>query len=162
MPDQSQMPLGRIPADLLNDQIKEIMYFVRRLIQAEESYTKELEKKYQISVPQLCCLIALSENGPMPPSHIAKWIMVNSSTVTGIIDRLEQKGLVSRSRNSSDRRVITISLTTGGQMLADKSPFPIQQKIVDGLKRISSHEREEIIGALRKLAFMLDSYTENP
>jgi len=143
--------------DLLQDQIKQVIYLIRRLIQAEELYTKELEKKYRVSVPQLSCLLALYENGPMPPSQVAKHIMVKSSTVTGIIDRLEQKGLVERSRISSDRRVITIGLTESGRMLAQNSPLPIQERIVDGYKDLPSNEREDIIRALKKLSSMLDS-----
>lgn len=143
--------------DLLQDQIKQVIYLIRRLIQAEEFYTKELEKKYRVSVPQLSCLLALYENGPMPPSQVAKHIMVKSSTVTGIIDRLEQKRLVERSRISSDRRVITIGLTESGRMLAQNSPLPIQERIVDGYKNLPPNEREDIIRALKKLSSMLDS-----
>ena len=93
----------------------------------------------------------------MPPSQVAKHIMVKSSTVTGIIDRLEQKRLVERSRISSDRRVITIGLTESGRMLAQNSPLPIQERIVDGYKDLPSNEREDIIRALKKLSSMLDS-----
>ena len=143
--------------DLLQDQIRQVIYLIRRLIQAEELYTRELENKYRVSVPQLSCLLALYENGPMPPSQVAKHIMVKSSTVTGIIDRLEQKRLVERSRISSDRRVITIGLTESGRMLAQNSPLPIQERIVDGYKDLPSNEREDIIRALKKLCSMLDS-----
>nr|HDN01195.1 MarR family transcriptional regulator [Deltaproteobacteria bacterium] len=136
--------------------IKEIVYEIYRLMQAGKLYTKELNKKYQVSTPQLNCLIALYENGPLPPSQIAKIIMVSSSTVTGIIDRLELKGLVTRMRKSPDRRVITIELTEVGRGLAHNAPPPIQHKIVDGLKRLSKGEIEEIVRSLRKLTNMLD------
>ncbi len=82
--------------------------------------------------------------------------MVNSSTVTGIIDRLEQKGLVERWRISSDRRVITIQLTETGKKLAENAPPPIQQKIIDGLRKLPYPEREQITHALSKLTYMLD------
>ena len=136
--------------------IKEIVYQIYRLKQAGKLYTKELNKKYQVSTPQLNCLIALFENGPLPPSYIAKIIMVSSSTVTGIIDRLELKGLVKRLRKSPDRRVITIELTEVGRSLAYNAPPPIQRKIIDGLKRLPEGEIEEIVRSLRILTNMLD------
>jgi len=136
--------------------IKVIVYEIYRLMQAGKLYTKELNKKYQVSAPQLNCLIALYENGPLPPSQIAKIIMVSSSTVTGIIDRLELKGLVTRMRKSLDRRVITIELTEVGRSLANNAPPPIQHKIVDGLRRLPEGEIEEIVRSLRKLTNMLD------
>jgi len=125
-------------------------------MQAGEFYTKALNKKYQVSAPQLNCLLSLYENGPLPPSQIAKHIMVKSSTVTGIVDRLEQKGLVQRYRNSPDRRVITIELTDSGKNLAKNAPPPIQQKIIDGLKKLSKDELDQVILSLTKLTDMLD------
>jgi DNA-binding MarR family transcriptional regulator len=138
------------------DRTKEVVWLIRRLMQGSSLYNKELNKKYQVSAPQLSSLLALYENGPMPPSQIAKYIMVNSSTVTGIIDRLEQKGLVERSRISPDRRVITIALTEKGEELAKNAPPPIQKKIVDGLKKLPPDETEQIVQALSKLTYMLD------
>ena len=125
-------------------------------MQAGEFYTKELNKKYQVSAPQLNCLLSLYENGPLPPSHIAKHIMVKSSTVTGIVDRLEQKDLVKRFRNSPDRRIITIELTDSGKNLAKNAPPPIQQKIIDGLKKLSKDKLDQINLSLTKLTDMLD------
>jgi DNA-binding MarR family transcriptional regulator len=136
--------------------VREIIYQIRRLMQAGELFTKELNKTYQVSAPQLHCLLALQENGPLPPSQIARRIMVKSSTVTGIIDRLEQKGLVERLRNSPDRRVITIELTETGKELAKNAPFPIQHKIVDGIKKLPEKEINRIIMSLSKLTRMLD------
>ena len=139
-----------------HDLVREIIYQIRRLMQAGELYTKELSKTYQVSAPQLHCLLALYEHGPLPPSQIARHIMVKSSTVTGIIDRLEQKALVTRLRDSPDRRVINIELTETGMGLAQNAPPPIQHKIVDGLKRLPEGEIEQIILSLSKLTRMLD------
>jgi DNA-binding MarR family transcriptional regulator len=126
-------------------------------MQAGERYTKELNKKYSVSAPQIACLLTLLDNGPISPSQIAKKIMVESSTVTGIIDRLEQKGLVTRTRVSPDRRVITVELTEAGRRLAHNAPPPIQQKIVKGLRKIDDAERAQIIATLSRLTEMIDA-----
>lgn len=144
------------PSDLHLKYTKEIIYSIRRLMQAGELYTKELNKIYNISSAQLNCLLTLYENGPLPPSQIAKLIMVNSSTVTGIIDRLEHKGLVKRLRISTDRRVITVELTKNGKVLAENAPPPIQWKIVDGLNRLSEKDIKRTSDTLKKLTNMLE------
>ncbi len=138
------------------DRIQEVIYLIRKLMQAGAYYTKELNKEFHVSAPQIACLLVLHEEGSLPLSQIAKKIMVKSSTLTGIIDRLEQKGLVIRTRKSLDRRVITIDLTEKGQELAVCAPPPIQKKIVHGLKNLSDIEREQIIQSLNKLAEMID------
>jgi DNA-binding MarR family transcriptional regulator len=139
-----------------SDQTKQIIFSIRRLIQASELYSKELNKKYQISAAQLNCILTLYEYGPLPPSKIAQHMMVKSSTVTGVVDRLENKGLAERLRNSPDRRMITIQLTPAGKKLAENAPPPIQQKIIDGLKQTEKAKKEEIVNALNMLTGMLD------
>jgi len=135
---------------------KDIIHSIRRLMQGAELYNKEINKKYNISAAQVNCLLALNEHGPLPPSQIAKIIMVNSSTVTSIIDRLEQKNLVERQRISHDRRIITVQLTESGKTLAENAPSPIQQKIIDGVKRLTPQEVEHIVNGLNMLTNMLD------
>jgi len=156
MTNNVSTPLSETTSETPQNLVRDIIYQIRRLMQAGELFTKELNKTYQVSAPQLHCLLALNENGPLPPSQIARRIMVKSSTVTGIIDRLEQKGLVYRLRNSPDRRVITIQLTEAGKELAQNAPPPIQHKIVDGLKKLPEGEIQQIILSLSKLTHMLD------
>jgi DNA-binding MarR family transcriptional regulator len=138
------------------DKIKEIVFLIRKLINGAELYTKELNKKYSITAAQLNCLLALYENGPLPPSQIAKHMIVKSSTVTGVLDRLEQKALVTRVRNSPDRRIINIQLTASGKKMAQVAPPPIQQRVIDGLQRLSNKELDQVILSLAKLTKMLD------
>lgn len=142
--------------DIYNQSTRDIIFSIRRLIQARELYKKELNKKYQISESQFNCLLTIYKYGPLPPSQIAKHMLVKSSTVTGVVDRLEQKGLVERMRNSPDRRVIMIQLTPAGREVAKRAPPLIQQKILDGLSILSEEEISLIAHALRTLTSMLD------
>lgn len=141
---------------LSSDHTKQIIFSIRRLIQASELYTKELNRKYQISAAQLNCILTLYEYGPLPPSKIADHMMVKSSTVTGVVDRLENKGFVERMRNSPDRRVITIQLTETGKKLAQNAPPPIQQKIIDSLRQTEKAKIDQIVHCLNMLTDMLD------
>ena len=150
------MTTQKIAPENEKDRTKGIIYSIRRPMQAGELYTKELNKKYSVSSAQLNCLLALYENGPLPPSQIAKHILVKSSTVTGVVDRLEQKGLVTRVRNSPDRRIVTIELTENGKKLTENAPPPIQQRVIDGLKKLTPHETEQIVHSLQRLTDLLD------
>ena len=156
MSERNTTVSSEISGDIYTIRTKEVVYSIRRLMQAGEHYTKELNKIHNVSAAQINCLLALHENGPLPPSQIAKHVMVNSSTVTGIIDRLEKKDLVKRLRVSQDRRVITVELTKSGEILAENAPSPIQQKIIDGLDKLSPSEIEEIALTLKRLTDMLD------
>ncbi|ACL03419.1 MarR family winged helix-turn-helix transcriptional regulator [Desulfatibacillum aliphaticivorans] len=141
---------------VFDNKIKEIVWLIRRLIQAEEMYTKELSRTYLVSGPQLACLMALYEKGSLSLSRLAAEIMVKSSTVTGIIDRLENKGLVIRSRTNKDRRVITVELTDKGRDMASDAPPPLQKQIIEGLENLPPQEVAEIVSSLSKLIHFID------
>jgi len=156
MSTDSSDNMNTINKEFPSDHTKQIIFSIRRLVQASELYTKELNKKYQVSASQLNCILALYEFGPLPPSQIAKHMMVKSSTLTGVVDRLEKKGFAERMRNSPDRRVITIQLTEAGKKLAENAPPPIQQKIIDGLRQTENVKIEQIVLSLSTLTDMLD------
>ena len=153
----SSPKLGRKAAPVLLTAVAApgLIYLAFQLFQG--GMTSRLPARGAWIVAVAATLLALFDEGPLSPSQIARRIMVKSSTVTGIIDRLEKKGLVVRMRNSPDRRVITIELTESGRELAEIAPPPIQHKIVDGLKRLVDTEKEEIIQSLSKLTEMIDA-----
>ncbi len=155
-PNGKKVGLVSLPDETM-DVIDEIVFQIKRLIQAEEYHTKALNKEYQVSAPQLNCIMALFKNGPLPPSQIARHILVESSTVTGIIDRLEQKGFVRRIRSSQDRRKIFIELTDSGRMLASYAPPPIQLKLHDGLKKLNREDLDKILKSLSMLTGLMDA-----
>jgi DNA-binding MarR family transcriptional regulator len=135
---------------------KKVIWLLRRLIRADNLYTRALSKRYHVSSSQLASIIALYDHGPMALSQIAKEIMVDSSTVTALIDRLEKKGLVERSRTSFDRRIITVSLTDAGQRLACNAPSLLQKQMSRGLEQLPFCEKELIVRGLTSLTGLLD------
>ena len=138
------------------DLIKKLTYLIRRIIQAEELYKRELMKSHQVTPSQLMCLRALYEKGPLPPSQLAGLIMVKPSTVTGIIDHLEIKGLVERLRKATDRRLVIVELTPTGKDFYLNAPPPISQKMVDTIVKLSKSEMEKMVVSLNILVRKLD------
>ncbi len=157
MYDQRSTFAQKTSSTVKPDLIREIIYHIRRLLQARGHYTKELIKKYQISVPQLNCLVALYENGPLSLSGIARQVLVKSSTVTGIIDRLEQKDLVRRTRTSPDRRIVVVELTEAGETLARDAPPPIQTQVMNGLSELPEAELIKISEGLKLLTGLMET-----
>lgn len=74
-----------------------------------------------ISMAQLHILYTLHRSGEMPMSRLADVLNVSLSNATGLIDRLEERGYLERTRVPEDRRVVIIRLTTAGvQMLVEQ------------------------------------------
>jgi MarR family transcriptional regulator, organic hydroperoxide resistance regulator len=67
-----------------------------------------------LSPPQAGALLRLGDGDPVPMSELAGALMCDASNVTGIVDRLEARGLVERGPAPHDRRVKMLALTAEG------------------------------------------------
>jgi DNA-binding MarR family transcriptional regulator len=70
-----------------------------------------------LSLVHLHVLMLLAEDGPLPMRGLADTLDVSQASVTGIVDRMEQRGLVERHRDDEDRRVVRVALTDAGRKL---------------------------------------------
>jgi DNA-binding MarR family transcriptional regulator len=68
-----------------------------------------------ISLGHLQILWILQEHGPLPVSRLADWLGIGAPNATGLLDRMEQRGLVARVRDAEDRRVVLASMTDEGR-----------------------------------------------
>lgn len=68
-----------------------------------------------ISLGHLQILWILQEHGPLPVSRLAAWLGIGGPNATGLLDRMEQRGLVERLRDANDRRVVLVRQTHLGR-----------------------------------------------
>lgn len=110
---------------------------------------------------QFGVLEALWHLGPLSQAVLARKILRSSGNLTLVVDNLEKRGLVARSRESRDRRFVTVSLTPEGKELI-RSLFPAHlRRIVSELERLTSAERIELARLCRKLGLIpLDTPAE--
>lgn len=133
----------------------EILRNLRKIIRAVDLNSKKLSSESNLTSPQILSLTAIAQNGPMTLAEIAAAIHLSSSTMVGIIDRLEAKGLLARERSTKDRRQVFINITTEGKKIAKKAPTPLQDKLVGKLDKLSDHQQKNIVKALEQLVEML-------
>lgn len=70
-----------------------------------------------VSLVHLNVLALLEASGPMPMGRLAEQLDISVASITGVIDRMEARGLVERRRDSEDRRVILVHPGKGGRKL---------------------------------------------
>jgi DNA-binding MarR family transcriptional regulator len=73
--------------------------------------------EFELSPPQVMALRALDPSEPLPMSSLAGALHCDNSNVTGIVDRLEERGLVRRQADPGDRRVKMVAVTEEGERL---------------------------------------------
>ena len=92
-----------------------VMIALRKIIQAIDMNSKKLVKRVGLTGPQLVILQEISSQGEVTAGEIARAVSLSQATVTGILDRLEGRGLIARQRSQSDRRRVHVSMTGAGE-----------------------------------------------
>jgi MarR family 2-MHQ and catechol resistance regulon transcriptional repressor len=102
---------------------RQSLYELVRCYQAFESYANANIRKIGLTTPQFDVLTTLSNAAvqQMTPKELGEQTWITKGTLTGIIDRLEAKGLVERLPSAVDGRSQIIALTGKGKKLLDKT-----------------------------------------
>lgn len=128
----------------------DILINIRKILRSLNLESKKIQKEYGVSIPQLMCLDYLGnkEDYRSTQGSIARYLNLNSSTMSGIIDRLEIKGYVARLPNPDDKRTVYISLTSKGARLLDTSPQLLHHQLSKRLEKLPENKIREINDAL--------------
>ena len=105
--------------------------------------------RQDLSMPSLHLLLALKAIGPVPMSRVAGILDTAGSNVTGIVTRLEERGLVERTHDVVDRRLVLVSLTEHGRQVAEDREFMSAQKLRRVLETMPPTERQGMVASLR-------------
>ena len=87
---------------------------------------------------------------PLPMHELASLLACDSSNVTGLVDRLEARGLVARRPSPGDRRVKNVVLTSAGRMLRDQMLERVGRH-PDGLDRLTAAEQRQLRDLLARV-----------
>lgn len=136
----------------------QILRSLRRIIRAVDLYSRKLRKDYDITGPQLMCLLEIAAYGPITSSAIGKSVHLSASTVVGIIDRLEAKGLIKRERDQRDRRLVYVTVTDLGREVTAATPSPLQDSFAKALRNLPDHEQAAISRSLELIVDLMEAH----
>ncbi len=136
----------------------EILIKIRKIVRSINLESKKIQKEYGVSIPQVLCLQYLrdSANYQTGQGDIRKFLNMNASTASGIINRLENKGLVARLPKSGDKRVVTIALTSKGDQLMQKMPSLLHERLSEKMIKLDDSTLENIKNSLELLVSILE------
>lgn len=124
----------------------DILVYIRKIVRSVNLESKRIQKKYEVSIPQLLVLGFLVEQDNYQASHaqVAKFLTLNPSTATGILQRMEKKGWIARLPHPKDRRAVMVAITIKGLELQRKTPSLLHEKITSRLKMASNEKIVEL------------------
>jgi len=122
-----------------------------RAYQAFAAYDASGYRDIDLTVPQADVVFTLGNTDGLTFKEIGEKTLITKGTLTGVIDRLEEKGLVSRVSCPDDRRCTRVTLTDKGRVLFEKE-FPRQiQYLKARFDRLAKSEQREALESLKKL-----------
>jgi MarR family transcriptional regulator, 2-MHQ and catechol-resistance regulon repressor len=128
------------------------------LMRAADSVMARLSEglsAHDLTASQFGLLETLMHLGPLCQKDLARKLLVSGGNVTMVVDNLERRGLVTRERNTADRRLVTVALTAAGRKLI-AAVFPRHMAaIVAQFEILTSTEQE----TLRRLCRTLGTQT---
>ncbi len=134
-------------------ELKECINFL--LTNAQHNVFRYLSKRlseYDVTPVQhgvLSCLMGKSYD---TPKHLAENLSLETSTISGILDRMQKKGLIDRVVNKEDRREVQVRITEKGRELEDKIGIITDEVNAEVLKNFTDDEIAYIKNSLRTIA----------
>lgn len=137
---------------------RDILIKIRKIVRSVDIESKKIQKEHGVSIPQVLCLNFLreSENYQTTQGELRKFLNLNPSTVSGIINRLEKKGYLARLPKTGDKRVVNIALTSAGDKLLSTMPALLHEQLSEKLLQLSDEEFEIVEAGLNTLVKILD------
>ena len=116
--------------------------------------------KYGLTTEQWGVLTALKARGPLKPSDLADLLERSPNSISMLVDRMVKAGLVRRTRDRKDRRVVTVSMTEKGRTAVEPAIPAGWEFIHDALSPLSDDEQRDLANMLETIKCQLVGYLD--
>jgi DNA-binding MarR family transcriptional regulator len=135
---------------------------IRRIVQTLRTSSRTAEQQVGLSGAQLFVLQRLAAEPDLSVNDLAERTLTHQSSVSVVVQRLVDKGLVRRQSAPDDARRAVLKLTARGQGVLKKAPGAAQDRLIAGLLRLSSVERRSLARGLDRLLGAMGEGTGTP
>ena len=134
------------------------MISIRKIVRAINLESKRIEKDYALSIPQLLTLKFLEEKVEYKSTmkEIKEHLSLNASTVSGIVARLDSKGLIARLPNPNDKRSTPIILTSRGNKLIKQTDESLHERVMRKSNSLTDEEYQKILVSFKTIIKIFD------
>jgi DNA-binding MarR family transcriptional regulator len=128
------------------------------LVELHQTYTRALCAmalpawvELDLTLPQLRLLYLIVHDGEQNATSLARRLGLAPSTVTGLVDRLVERGAVAREEDQQDRRTVWVRATTEGELLINGLIASRREQVARVLSTLSDEDRDLLARGLRAL-----------
>ncbi|MEA2237566.1 MAG: hypothetical protein QOC81_2290 [Thermoanaerobaculia bacterium] len=127
----------------------------RRLVRHLRLADRAAQSQLGISGAQLFVLAEIGKKPALSLNDVAALTRTDQSSVSVVVSRLVDAGLITRGRDTRDARRLVLDLTAGGRAVLDRAPAVPQEIILDAVERLPAAERKRFADLLTALVDVL-------
>jgi DNA-binding MarR family transcriptional regulator len=128
------------------DDVRRIMDALRRLVRSLRVFSRQAEAHTGLSAAQL-----FAEHQPLSVNELAERTFTHQSSVSVVVTRLVEQGLVRRMPSPRDRRRMELSLEPAGRTALRRVPRSVQDRLIAGMQAMPASRRRELAHLLETL-----------
>lgn len=128
-----------------------VAFLMRNIIGVMTTLVEERMAEHGLTDAQWKPLLMISQGKCKTAAELARMACVDTGAVTRLLDRIEAKGLVKRTRSSEDRRVVNLELTEEGARSAEGVPYVMADLLNGALEDFSEEEVRRLKDMLRRM-----------
>lgn len=141
----------------MEQRVTSALIAIRRIVRAAEFAARDLSKVAGLTPSQMVVLQLIGRDGELSAGALAEAARLSQATVTALLDKLEDKGLVVRRRSAEDRRRVAVALTDEGRRVLVTTPDVLQNRFAARFEELESWEQAAMVAALERVAALLDA-----
>jgi DNA-binding MarR family transcriptional regulator len=131
--------------------VRSILDSIRRIVRTLRVASRASEKEVGLTGAQLFVLHHLAEATALSINDLADRTKTHQSSVSVVVQRLVDRGLVTRERSGLDARRVELTLTPAARALLKKSPGAAQERLIEAVERLPATTRRRLAGLLERL-----------
>jgi len=148
---------GKNGMSLMDNRSNTALVALRRILRVTELNSRKLASESDLTASKLLVMKHVAQEGKALPSAIARAVDLKQATVTVLVNQLEEAGLVTRRRDTEDRRRVWVEITDAGRSRLMHSPDLLQSRFETAFENLESWEQAMVITTLERVASMLDA-----
>ena len=135
---------------------------IRRIVQSLRESSRWSERYVGLSGAQLFVLQKLADAPGISINDLAARTHTHQSSVSTVVTRLVQSGLVRRAPSGSDGRSVTLSLSARGRRVAERAPDVPQERLINAIEQLTATRRRQLAAALTEVAKGMNAVEHAP
>ena len=115
----------------------EILQKFRVIVSAAQKYSQRVEKQLGVTGAQLWIMKEIDVNPGLRVGEVAKKLAIHQTTASNLLDTLEKKEMICKTRLATDQRIVNLTLSDKGQSLLKKAPEPVRGLLPEALSQMN-------------------------